>query len=312
MKTLYVYCQFYVKETLHKVPLWIALLCVSLAIIAEYQFSFTQHYLDPYDNTLMGVFRYIILFLLVIFPSLIAAIAIKKEKIDSKKIAIGFAILILGITIYAFRSSYNEWRGILKTACNDLPRYYYKSGIQLIQALLVSLPVFLIWSGINKSTDLTKQGFGKGKVSPYFLLLAGMLPLITAASFSADFLESYPVFFRIFPDEILPSPFPLFPVLGFELSYAFDFIATEYFFRGFMVIGLMRFFGQEIILPIACFYVVIHFGKPLGETISSFFGGILLGIFAANSQNIWGGILVHIGIAWLMEIGGAWGRIFLV
>jgi hypothetical protein len=292
-------------------PLIVALLLITSAIVAEYGFDFTTIYLDPYDNTFVGVFRYLLLFAVVSVPPLLMALQKQSKLLAKETLLKGFAFLFLGFLIFAFRSSYNEWRQVLKTACEDLPRYYYKSGIQLIQGALLFAPVFMIWSVKNKSLSLSQQGFGTGNIRPYFLLLAGMIPLITAASFSPDFLESYPVFFRIFPQEILPTPLPIFPIIGFELAYAFDFIATEYFFRGFMIIGLLHFFGKDIILPIACFYVVIHFGKPLGETLSSFFGGIILGVFAANSRNIWGGILVHIGIAWLMELGGTLGRLYL-
>jgi len=45
----------------------------------------------------------------------------------------------------------------------------------------------------------------------------------------------------------------------------------------------------------------------MGECISSFFGGSLLGIISFHSNSIKGGLLVHMGIAWLMEISGALG-----
>ena len=49
-------------------------------------------------------------------------------------------------------------------------------------------------------------------------------------------------------------------------------------------------------------YVFIHFGKPLGETIGSALGGYILGVIALYSRNIWGGIFIHMGIAFLMEM----------
>jgi len=38
-------------------------------------------------------------------------------------------------------------------------------------------------------------------------------------------------------------------------------------------------------------YASIHFGKPLGETIPSVFGGYLLGVLALYTRSIWGGLL---------------------
>jgi len=57
-------------------------------------------------------------------------------------------------------------------------------------------------------------------------------------------------------------------------------------------------------------YVVIHWNKPMGELISSFFGGSLLGVISYYSKSIWGGIIVHVGIAWMMEIGAFISKYF--
>jgi hypothetical protein len=68
--------------------------------------------------------------------------------------------------------------------------------------------------------------------------------------------------------------------------------------------------GKAAILPMACFYCTIHFGKPLGECISSYFGGMILGIVVYHTRSIFGGLMVHLGIAWLMEIGGYVGNAY--
>jgi hypothetical protein len=52
----------------------------------------------------------------------------------------------------------------------------------------------------------------------------------------------------------------------------------------------------------AAAYAVLHFGKPMGEAISSVFGGYILGIIALYGRNIWGGVFIHGGIAFLMEV----------
>ena len=72
--------------------------------------------------------------------------------------------------------------------------------------------------------------------------------------------------------------------------------------------AMVKYCGRQCILPMAAFYMLIHFGKPLGETVSSFFGGTLLGILALETRSIYGGIMVHLGIAWLMELGAIVGR----
>jgi membrane protease YdiL (CAAX protease family) len=95
----------------------------------------------------------------------------------------------------------------------------------------------------------------------------------------------------------------------YELCYGFDFVSIEFFFRGFLILSLMKICGTHCIIPVACFYCTIHLGKPMGEAISSFWGGLLLGIISYNTGSVWGGLVVHLGIAWLMETGGWLGAL---
>jgi membrane protease YdiL (CAAX protease family) len=90
-----------------------------------------------------------------------------------------------------------------------------------------------------------------------------------------------------------------------RLMYGYDFIPTELLFRGFMIIGMAHLLGRGALLPMVVCYATLHFGKPLGETIGSVFGGYILGVIALRSRSIWGGMFVHIGIAWAMELA-AW------
>ena len=76
------------------------------------------------------------------------------------------------------------------------------------------------------------------------------------------------------------------------------------------MLAFAHFVGKDAILPMAAFYCVIHFGKPLPECISSYFGGLLLGILVYKTHTIIGGLIVHLGIAWLMEAGGTVGNSF--
>ena len=90
-------------------------------------------------------------------------------------------------------------------------------------------------------------------------------------------------------------------VITYEFFYLTDFLNTELLFRGFLVIGVSKYLGKDSILPMVAAYAVLHFGKPLGETISSVFGGYLLGVLAYYSKNIWGGVILHITLAGSME-----------
>lgn len=161
----------------------------------------------------------------------------------------------------------------------------------------------------RQATDNSLYGLRPKKINwaPYFIMLLIMVPLIAAASTQADFLSAYPRLNDVLPLPDNANPGWLYMVI-FELCYGSDFFVIELFFRGFLVIGFIKWAGKDAILPMACFYCTIHFGKPLGECISSYFGGLLLGIVSYHTRSIYGGLIVHLGIAWLMDLGGYLGN----
>jgi hypothetical protein len=134
---------------------------------------------------------------------------------------------------------------------------------------------------------------------PYLWMLLIMVPLILLAASQPDFRQVYPKIHAAYPAGKEVSGIMK---LLFELSYGSDFFTIEFFFRGALVVALVKIAGRNAILPMAAFYSTIHFGKPLGECISSYFGGMILGVIAFETRSILGGLLVHLGIAWMMEI----------
>jgi Type II CAAX prenyl endopeptidase Rce1-like len=142
--------------------------------------------------------------------------------------------------------------------------------------------------GLTKTTSLW----------PYVLMLAIMMPFIWIAAQQTDFQQVYP------KAKSLGSNAGIFQHILFQLSYVADFFTIELFFRGFLIIVLSKYISKNCILPIALFYFTIHLGKPLAEAVSSFFGGTLLGIISYHTKSIWGGWVVHAGIALLMELFG--------
>lgn len=210
--------------------------------------------------------------------------------------------LLLVFAAYAFRLSFKVHQDWMSQQAHqwDLNTYYfywYTLG-QWFQAMCLIVPLLLIGIVAKGQLD-TFHGLRKAKLKPYLILLIGAAIIVTIASTQADFKAYYPRVAKLWP---MGGSWQWERILAFELSYALDFYATEYLFRGFLVLALVRYIGPKAILPMAILYVSIHFGKPLGETISSFFGGMLLGIFAYYSKSIWGGVLLHIGLAWMMEL----------
>ena len=176
-----------------------------------------------------------------------------------------------------------------------------------LKLLLLFIFLFAMYKrglfGDERFSDAVGLTTRNSNLSGYFLLLLAVLPLIALAATQHDFQAVYPKLrYLSFLDG---SAHPAWPwKLLYEISYGLDFLGIELFFRGLLVIALLRFAGTDAILPMAAFYCTIHFGKPMAECISSFFGGLILGVLAARNRSILGGLIVHLGLAWAMELAG--------
>ena len=126
------------------------------------------------------------------------------------------------------------------------------------------------------------------------IILATVLPLIFMASTTEPFLKTYP-FYRA---EI----YTIGPLLIWEAAYALQFVALEFFFRGFMLFGLARFIGSYSIFVMTLPYMMIHFTKPFPEVVLAFFAGIILGTLALYTRSLYGGVFIHVIVAWSMDM----------
>lgn len=212
--------------------------------------------------------------------------------------------------IYAGFYAHSYWSRQLFDGQIYVFAYYCLHNLQSV--LTIVLPLYLFYRFLEPALSQSRHGLNwpdsfygmapkrKGLVL-YAILLGLMIPLITLASFQPDFLRSYPTYHDTSANEFFGVP-EWVTALVYELCYGWDFVPTELLFRGFLVIGMSQVLGRGAVLPMVVWYCTVHFGRPLGEAISSLFGGYLLGVLALSTRSIWGGLLIHIGIAWGMEI----------
>jgi hypothetical protein len=139
-------------------------------------------------------------------------------------------------------------------------------------------------------------------------ILLALLPIIVVASFSPAFIQTYP-FYKPGRAEVAAGVSPWLTCSIAELAYASGFFFVEWLYRGFFIFALSRWLGPHAVLPMVALYATIHFGKPMGEAIASVFGGLLLGAIAYRCKSIWGGVIVHVGIAMAMDLMGFLHRI---
>jgi len=130
----------------------------------------------------------------------------------------------------------------------------------------------------------------------YVLMLIIMVPLVIYFSASESFLKMYP-FYKVAPSDNL---FPKFFI--WEFFYFLQFFALEFLFRGFILHGTKHRFGFYAIFFMTVPYCMIHFGKPMPETIAAIIAGVILGYMSLKSRNIWMGVFVHCSVAFMMDI----------
>ena len=130
----------------------------------------------------------------------------------------------------------------------------------------------------------------------YFIMLIVMIPLVLFFSTTKSFQLRYPFYKPIATESLFPK------FIIWESFYFVQFIAVEFFFRGFMVHGLKRFFGFYSVFIMMIPYCMVHFGKPMPETIAAIFAGIVLGFLSLKSKSIYLGIAIHYSVAITMDL----------
>lgn len=299
MKEVLKYITTYTRS-LNVVVFTACTILVALMIYVNFQY-YIDPWIDSHSITAAFVYRYFTFLVAFALPYLFYVLQGK----NYFKHPLILLLIFLSPAIFS-------WKMVMPTEfplSDNISWNYYWNQVAYwpIRLVVMSFMLFIIWRVFYSNDSffgLTVKAFNW---KPYLLMLLIMVPLIAAASTQRDFLNMYPRLRDV--DPVLQNvKYEWFYHLLHELSYGSDFISVELFFRGFLVLAFIKVVGKDAILPMACFYCTIHFGKPLGECISSYFGGIILGIVVYNTRSIIGGLMVHLGIAWLMELGGHIGN----
>lgn len=128
----------------------------------------------------------------------------------------------------------------------------------------------------------------------YLLMFSLILFAVIEASTTKSFRHTYP-FYRM-------ANRSAFDLWTWEAFYAAQFLSLEFFFRGFLLQGLRKALGANAIFVMIVPYCMIHHGKPLPETLGAIGAGVILGTLAMRTRSIWGGVMIHVGVAVTMDV----------
>ena len=176
----------------------------------------------------------------------------------------------------------------------DLKTFAWWSGWRVTGYVLIPMLALLCMPGERiRDYHVSLRGFFK-HLWIYVVLFLCVLPAVLLASRTAAFQETYP-FYKL----VNRSHKDLW---AWEGMYAAQFLSLEFFFRGVMLSCLRRIAGANAIFVMIVPYCMIHYGKPMPETIGAIGAGLILGTLAMRTRSIWGGVMIHVGVAISMDL----------
>lgn len=305
MKKIIDYIKSAFKEDFNLLYYLITAILIITLFILNYKYDLRSNLIDIHFGTNYHYFAYSIFIATPYFLTFFIASLTKKDfSVWKNK---NFWILsLVAMSILTLNGGSKNLIYEMTRELNFSYKYYdwASSVISNFHRLIVLIiPLALFYFLFDKKNSSKFYGF---KISgfdykPYLIMLLIMIPLIFAASFSSSFLKTYPLYK---PGSLESSgELSSYITIGvFEFFYALRFIAVEHFFRGFLSLRIAEDIGYKILLPVTVTYAIWHFGKPMGEAIGSIFGAYILAIIAIRTKSIIGGILIHMGVALLMEL----------
>lgn len=217
------------------------------------------------------------------------------------------AFIAAGLCLWAYdtygslRFFERVWARILglSHANAEMGSFFYWYGSAFLVLMLVPIVIVRVTNRFAKPEDrVASLGLGLGEwrvgVPACAIFYGVMVVLLVGVVWTQDFRGKYPLY-----DDADRS---LAMFLSYELAYALYFVAWEFFFRGFMTFTLEKSLGIWAIFVQMLPFVVMHFGKPDLESMSSVFGGIALGYLALRTRSIWYGVFIHAATAVTLDV----------
>ncbi|MBI4647523.1 MAG: hypothetical protein HY738_13275 [Bacteroidia bacterium] len=300
MKQILTYLKIHIKADFN-LPLYIyTFIFLIVTITINYVYKFEDSFLDKVYGYPSGFIYYILFYAFAYYSIAIpqAIITKKPERLKNKTFWLKSFIFIAFIGV---SGAFYFYIYVCKLF-NETDALYMRRILWNSKNFIVFLiPLILVKYIYDRKTaglyGLSFKGFDP---KPYIMMLLIVIPFIVLASFQQDFLTTYPTF-KVWKYNSAFGMKPWQMSALYEVVYGLDFFFVELLFRGALVIGMVSIMGKDAVLPMVATYAFLHFGKPLGETISSVFGGYVLGVIALHSEKIFASGIIHIGVAYSME-----------
>ncbi|MEO0237795.1 MAG: CPBP family glutamic-type intramembrane protease [candidate division WOR-3 bacterium] len=235
-----------------------------------------------YPLSMWLLFSLLALFLVPIF----FYITVNEEKVFLKTLYTFIFVSSIMLSFYIVN---------LKGIKRDIGKNEFINGI-----LIIYFFFFILYFYLNKKFSLKNFNISFGDKKNSFILITISIIIIT------------PIIFIVSKNPQFKSVYPLFKVMKnsrydfirYEFAFLYFFFFWEFYFRGIMLKSFKEIFKEDFIAIIfqSLIFTFLHFGKPGLETLSSFFGGFILGFFSLKLNSIFPAFFLHFYISFLMDI----------
>lgn len=169
---------------------------------------------------------------------------------------------------------------------------YWSLGCFTFYFVFPALIVRRVFGHRLRDYGLSTEGFLR-HLWIYVLMFIPVGILVFLVAKNPDFQRQYPFY---------KHPVGLGDFFVWEGFYALQFFSLEFFFRGFMLHGVKDRLGRFAVFAMVVPYVMIHFRKPMFETVGAVIAGSVLGVLSLRTGSIWGGFLIHVAVAISMDV----------
>lgn len=186
------------------------------------------------------------------------------------------------------------WASLRTSNYSRLYEFVWWSGWRVLGYFVV--PAIVVKAAMGerlRDHGLSVKGIGE-HAWMYVLFFVVVAVGVVGVSFTPDFAEYYPFYKQCSRS--------WFDFLAWEILYAAQFFSLEFFFRGFLLKSCKAMMGSNAIFAMIVPYCMIHYGKPALEAFAAIFAGLILGTLAMRTKSIWGGALLHVGVAVTMDV----------
>lgn len=304
MKQIKTYVQDYLREEFHRGHFLTLALFLLISLTLNYSLNlFNMLGKQLHDRPLLHFAGYFFFYSVPYFFAIFAHVFFRRKRDFLRRRGFWLLSFVILGSLALDGPTTPHWSRFRAVFPPELVIWILKISYNLIQFTVLTVPPLLYLLIIREKSTLRLLRLGNLRLRPYLMFLLLLAPVLFFISFRPDFMHTYPRYRTTFAASYLEIS-PAVPLVAFEFFYGLAFIAVEFFFRGFIIVSLGRYLDRGAILPMTVVYCFFHFSKPLLEAVSSIFGGFILGIISFYSLSIWGGIIAHLGTAWLMELAG--------